>query len=113
VHLRALIGLGRTAEASLAADRIVGTLQAVGGVGVLEVGTRLAVAEAFSADGQPERARVELAETLRQVKLRADDITDPFWRESYLTRNPHVVRALALGEAGGLPSALDPGSAPA
>jgi hypothetical protein len=39
---------------------------------------------------------------MRQVQLRADDITDSFWRESYLTRNPYVARALSLGKECGV-----------
>ena len=46
--------------------------------------------------------QTELRETLRQVQLRADDITDDFWKNSYLTRNPYVVRAQALAQQWGL-----------
>jgi hypothetical protein len=69
------------------------------------VEVRLAAAEAFEASGNPGRARAELGETLRQVKLRADDITDPLWRESYLSKNPYCARALALGRAWGVAAA--------
>ena len=102
VHMRALIGLGRAAEASIVAKQATGAIQMLGGAGCFEVEARLAAAEAFDADGDPARARVELGETLRQVNLRADDITDPFWRESYLTRNPYCARALTLGRAWGV-----------
>lgn len=34
--------------------------------------------------------------TLRQLQLCADDITDPFWKNSYQTRNPSYVRAEKL-----------------
>ena len=63
-------------------------LSVLGGFGVFEVEFRLAASEAFYSAGELERAHTELRETLRQVQLRADDITDPFWKDSYLTRNP-------------------------
>jgi hypothetical protein len=102
VLIRALIGLGRAAEACLLAEQATGVIQQFGGCGSTEVGIRLAVAEAFEEGGDSVRARAELAETLRQIKLREDDITDPFWRESYLSKNPHCARALALGRAWGV-----------
>lgn len=39
---------------------------------------------------------------LGQVRLRADDITDSFWKNSYLTRNPYVVRAQQLAKEWGV-----------
>jgi hypothetical protein len=104
VHVRALLGLGRAAEACSIAEQIVGVLTRLGGAGWVEVEARLAVSEAFEANGDHDRARTELAETLRQVQLRLDDIADPFWKNSYLTRNPYVALALALGRAWGLPA---------
>jgi hypothetical protein len=103
VRIRVLIGLNRAAEATAVAEQVIGTLGALGGAGCYEVEARLAVAEAFEAAGDRERARTELAETLRQVQLRLDDIADPFWKNSYLTRNPHVARALALGREWSVP----------
>src|SRR5262249_54494125 len=104
VHLRALLGLGRAAEACLIAEQVVQVLATYGGAGSFEVEARLAVAEAFEASGDRARAIVELSETLRQVALRAEDIADPFWKDSYLTRNPYVARALVLGREWGLPA---------
>jgi hypothetical protein len=103
VQIHALIGLDRAAEATAVADQVIGALGALGGAGVSEVAARLAVTEAFEANGDHGRVRTELAETLRQIQLRLDDIADPFWKNSYLTRNPTVARALALGRESGLP----------
>ena len=102
-HVQALIGLGRTVDACLAAEQVLGTLTALGGAGCFEVAARLAVTEAFEAAGHRDRAHTELAETLRQIQLRLDDIADPFWKSSYLTRNRGVARALSLADAWGLP----------
>jgi hypothetical protein len=108
VRIRALIGLGRAAEAAKLAEQLTSTLQMLGGAGIDEVQARLATVAAFEANGDGERARTELAETLSQVQLRLDDIAEPFWKNSYLTRNPHVAHAIALGEARGLPPLTRP-----
>jgi hypothetical protein len=60
---------------------------------------RLAACEAFDAAGDRERARAELRETLDQIWIRAEDITDAGWRRAYLTRNVENLRARALAEA--------------
>ena len=62
----------------------------LGGAGQTEVELRLAASEAFAAAGDPERVHSALRQTLHQVQLRADDISDAFWRTSYLTRNPYI-----------------------
>jgi hypothetical protein len=102
VHVRALLGLGRAAEACAVAEQIVGVLTKFGTAGSFEVEARVAVTEAFESAGDHARARAELAETLRQIQLRHDDIADPFWKNSYLTRNAYVARALALGQDWGV-----------
>jgi hypothetical protein len=101
-YVRALLGLDRAAEACLVAEQIVGVLTRFGGAGCFEVEARLVAVEAFEACGDHERARAELAETLCQIQLRLDDIADPFWKNSYLTRNRHVARARALGREWGV-----------
>jgi hypothetical protein len=102
LRIRALMGLSRVLEARVLAEQATAMLQTVDGAGCAEVTVRLAVAEAFEATGDRERARTELAETLHQVQLRLDDIADPFWKNSYLTRNNQVAHALALGQEWGL-----------
>jgi hypothetical protein len=101
-QMRALMGLGRSAEAVAVAEQVLAALPSLGGAGVFEVNARLAASEAFHAAGDLGRARAELGETLRQIQLRADDITDPLWKNSYLTRNPHCARARRLGRDWGL-----------
>jgi eukaryotic-like serine/threonine-protein kinase len=106
VHVRALQALGRASEAAEEAARILGVIAMLGGAGQSEVELRLAASEAFFAAGFGERARSELLETLRQIQRRADDITDPFWRRSYLSRNAYCARAQELSRAWGLAEAL-------
>lgn len=101
-HLRALIGLGSYAEAVVVAEQTQTLVSQLGSFGLAEVEFRLAVSETFHAAGNPERAHTELRETLRQIQLRLDDIADPFWKHSYLTRNSAVARALALAKKWGV-----------
>jgi hypothetical protein len=103
-YIQALLGLGRASEARLVAEQVLDKLTTFSGAGCLEVEARLAVTDAFEATGDHDRARTELTETLRQVQLRLDDIADPFWKNSYLTRNRYVARTLALGRAWDLPA---------
>ena len=81
-----------------------GVIAHFGGAGSFEVEMRLAASEALHAAGDEARARAELAETLRQIQLRLDDIADPFWKNSFLTRNRYVARAIVLGREWALPA---------
>jgi hypothetical protein len=98
VQIQALLGLGNPAAACQVAQQVLDLVPSLGGFGVAEVELRLVASEAFAAAGAKERAHAELAETLRQIELRVADITDPFWRNSYLTRNSSCVRAQLLAK---------------
>lgn len=98
VLIRALLALGRPAEAMSVAEQLLAYFPVLGGGGVFEVEFRVAASEAFRAAKDPPRAVSELRETLRQIQLRADNITDPAWKTSYLTRNPYCVRAQQLAK---------------
>lgn len=100
--MRALILNGKAAAAVEVAEQGLALLEQFGRVGFLEVELRLAIAEAFRAAGDERRSRAELGETLRQIQLRSDDITDPFWKNSYLTRNVYCARAQQLAREWGL-----------
>lgn len=92
----ALLAEGKPEQALPVAEKALGVIASFGGAGYAEVELRLAASEAFHAAQDQKRARAELQETLRQIKLRTYDITDPTWRTSYLTRNPSCVRAELL-----------------
>src|SRR5262249_33607548 len=102
VSVRALVGLHQPDEATAVAEQVLGAIPAPGAYGVYEVELRLCASEAFHAAQKHDRARAELAETLRQIQLRADDILDSFWRNSYLTCNRYCVRAQQLAQQWGL-----------
>jgi hypothetical protein len=96
---RALVAERRMADAVRVAHEGLAVITEFGGAGCFEVDMRLAACEAFDAAGDRERARAELRETLDQIWIRAEDITDAGWRRAYLTRNVENLRARALAEA--------------
>jgi predicted Ser/Thr protein kinase len=98
---RALAAEGRVADAVRVAEEGLAVTAEFGGAGFYEVDMRLAACEAFFAAGDSERARDELRETLHQIRIRAEDIEDPGWRQSFLTRNVENRRARALAETWG------------
>ena len=63
---------------------------------------RVRACEALFAAGDRERCRTELRGALHQIRIRAEDIEDPRWRRSYLTRNMENHRARALAEEWGV-----------
>jgi len=94
--MAALCLCGEVEQAVAVAEESLTLLAAFGGVGYAEVELRLGITETFFAAGDTTRGRTELDATLRQIELRAAHIDDPVWRERYLTRNPHCVRAQSL-----------------
>lgn len=102
VQIHALLALKKPGEAAAVAEQVLSVLPMMGGFGVAEVELRLAASEAFHAAGDLERGRAELRETLRQIQIRAEDVTDPFWKSSYLTRNPYCARAQQLAREWGV-----------
>ena len=102
IHIRALLALGRAPEAIQVVEQVFRVTPALGGAGHSEVELRLAASEAFFAAGDIPRAHAELRETWRQVELRAADITDPAWKERYLSRNVYCVRSRELVRAWGV-----------
>lgn len=94
--INALLRQGRPKDAQATAEEALELLAKFGGAGFPEVPLRLTASEAFHAAGDNDRARTELAETLRQVQVRADNIADPVWKNSYLTNNPSCSRAQQL-----------------
>jgi serine/threonine protein kinase/tetratricopeptide (TPR) repeat protein len=94
--IRFLGAQGRTREAAEAAQEGLDVLKKLGGAGWTEVPFRVAAAEALRAAGSIDAGRGALKEALQQIELRASRITDPVWRERYLTQRPENVRALEL-----------------
>jgi hypothetical protein len=95
----ALLAQGKHDDALKEAEGIVALLGQFGCLGGAEVELRLAISETFHAAGDVARARAELRTTLEQIRIRADGIADPVWRESYLRKNPYCARAAELTHA--------------
>ncbi len=92
VRVQILLAAGKVEEARAEATRIRALLAQWGCLGHAEVELRLALVDTAEGDARAG----EIAAVVRQVWRRADAITDPDWRRSYLERNPHCARALSL-----------------
>jgi eukaryotic-like serine/threonine-protein kinase len=101
--IRVLLETGRTAEAKALADAGITEAERIDGIGFAEIRLRIAAAEARRAAGDGDGARAVLRSALDHIAARADRITDPTWRASYLGRVPDNLRARELAEALGVP----------
>lgn len=99
---------GQIARALRTVEQVLATVRRFACLGVGEVDLRVAVAEAYHAAGEGSAARPELIEAMRQMLLRADDITEPAWRESDLGRHPACRRLRELAQPWGIE--VTPGS---
>jgi hypothetical protein len=91
-----LLAQGRTAEALAAAEEAMGILRALTGVEEGESLIRLVHALALEAAGDAEAAYAAVVEARRRLLDRADRISDPRLRRSFLDHIPENARTLAL-----------------
>src|SRR5262249_19067968 len=89
---------GRADEALASAEEAVRILETLGGVDGEEECIRLAYAEALHANGREGTAGAAIATARARVLDRASRISDPGWRESFLTNVSENARTLALAE---------------
>jgi tetratricopeptide (TPR) repeat protein len=101
--IRVLLATGRIAEARALADAGLTEAERIDGIGFAEVRLRVAAAEARHAAGDGDGACTALRSALDHIVARADRITDPAWRASYLGRVPDNLRARELADALGVP----------
>lgn len=91
---------GRADEALAAAREAVERLEEIGGLfEESEARVRLSHAEALSDTGDEEGARRAIVAARDHLVSRAERITDPSWRASFLERVPENARTLALHAA--------------
>jgi hypothetical protein len=91
---------GRTAEALARAEDAMARYRAIGACGFFRGGfASLVHAEALHAAGDRARAREAIAAARARIATIAARIPDPDLRESFLTRVPENLRALALARA--------------
>ena len=92
-----LLKQGKRNSAIEAAQEAQVIIKQFGCLGYSEVEIRLAISELLYATGEYREAKNELTEVLSQIQIRAADISDHYWRNSYLRDNPYCARALQLG----------------
>jgi eukaryotic-like serine/threonine-protein kinase len=99
VLARALLAQGRQVEALEAAREGFAQLESAGSLEEGESLVRLAYAEALAAAGAEGEAAAALAAARDHLLSRADRISDPRWRERFLSCVPENARTLALATA--------------
>ncbi|MEP7122778.1 MAG: protein kinase [Byssovorax sp.] len=92
---RVLLATGRSAEALVEAREAHDVLERVGELEVGESLVRLVHAEALAASGDRTGALGAIFEARMNLLARAEKITDPEWRESFLRRVPDNAATLA------------------
>ena len=94
-----LLAEGRPADAIAPAREAMDLLEALGGMEEGEAFVRLIFAESLDRTGDRAAARAILEPSRAQILARADKISDPSWRRSYLESIPEHARTLALASA--------------
>jgi eukaryotic-like serine/threonine-protein kinase len=92
---RSLLALGRVDEAVAEARRAHGQIE-TSAVYEGEASVCLVLAEALDAQGKRDEARTVLASARQRLLARAQRITRPDWRQSFLERVPDHARTLQL-----------------
>lgn len=92
----ALVLMPRPMEAFIAASQAMDILTSLGGVAEDEARIRLVYAMALDALGHERNAREAFASARRRLLERAERISDPHWRKSFLERVRDHERTLAL-----------------
>ncbi|WP_437284520.1 protein kinase domain-containing protein [Sorangium sp. So ce406] len=93
---RALLGLGRIAEAVTTATEANSMLASFGTLEEGESLVRLTFAEALAAAGRQDEATAAIASARAALLARAEKLSDPVWRERFLRDVPDNARTLAL-----------------
>jgi tetratricopeptide (TPR) repeat protein len=93
---RVLLAAGRAADALALARAALGQLEALGGIDDGEAIIRLSLAEALAASGDRSAAIAAIGHARDRLLARADAISDPALRTSFLGRVPENARTLAL-----------------
>jgi tetratricopeptide (TPR) repeat protein len=93
---RALLAQGREVEALESAREAHAELQSLGSLEEGEALVRLAYAEALAANGAGAESAEVLAAAREHLLSRAAKISDPTWRERFLSHVPENARTLAL-----------------
>ena len=98
VLARVLLGQGRAAAALAAAREASTLLEALGTIEEGESLVRLVYAEALAANGREREYGMAILAARDHLLARAARISDPVWRERFLTKVPDNARTLTLAE---------------
>ena len=93
---RVLLRAGRPADALEHAQRANAILDELGAIEEGEALVRLVLAEALTATGDPAAARTVISRARDRLLARAEKISDPEWRKSFLENLPEHARTIAL-----------------
>jgi eukaryotic-like serine/threonine-protein kinase len=104
VLARALLAQGRLDEALEAAVMAAAVLASLGSIEEGDAMVRLVHAEALAALGMNERYAAAVSEARDHLLVRAARISDPRWRERFLTSVPDNARTLELAQPLSRPS---------
>ncbi|WP_437899934.1 serine/threonine-protein kinase [Sorangium sp. So ce124] len=96
VHIGALLGQKRNAEARAVAEEGLELIRALGGAGSSELRLRLAAAEARAADGDLDAARAAIEAASKELDARAARIADGAARTHFLGQVPSHARIREL-----------------
>ncbi|WP_437893318.1 hypothetical protein [Sorangium sp. So ce124] len=96
VLARTLLGLGRTDEAMRAAAEASARLSEFGTLEEGESLVRLTYAETLAASGRRAEAEAAIASARTALLARAEQLSDPTWRERFLRDVPDNARTLDL-----------------
>jgi tetratricopeptide (TPR) repeat protein len=99
---RAVLAQGRSEEALEHARAAHQLMEAVGHVEEYESLVRLMLALALEANGDHTGARAALRAAVDRLQARADHISNPEWRASFLTQLPDNARTVALAREWGI-----------
>ncbi len=99
VLARALLDAGRVDDAREPIDEAMLELDGLGGIEEGESFVRVTYAETLAASGEPARAKRAILGARARIVARAELISDPQWRASFLERVEENARTLELAEA--------------
>jgi eukaryotic-like serine/threonine-protein kinase len=99
VLAQALLGQGRAGEALVAAREAFALLSSLGSIEEGESLVRLVYAEALAANGEEAGFIEAIVSAREQLLARAARISDPAWRERFLSSVPENARTLELARA--------------
>ncbi len=102
---RALLAAGRTEEARVHASEAMAILEKFGGIEEFESLVRVAHIEVLDAIGEHDAARAALETAVARIRIQADAIREPRWRNTFTHFAGENARILELARTRQIPGA--------